>query len=193
MSNKRAATVFLLIPLVGAVWAQPQMDADGDGLVSRDEYQQQADERFARLDADSDGYLSPGELRRTGERHRFAPPHDRRRPLFDRADADGDGRLSVAEFEAFLPDGGGERFGNADRDADGYLTPEELRHSIRALSRRHAMQPFGDADTDGDGALSLAEIQAVRPQITVERFTQIDRNGDGLITPDEQPRPMRRF
>ena len=41
------------------------------------------------------------------------------------------------------------------------------------------------ADTDGDGAISLPELQVVRPDATVERFVELDANGDGLLTPDE--------
>ena len=41
------------------------------------------------------------------------------------------------------------------------------------------------ADIDGDGAISLPELQAVRPDVTGERFLELDASGDGLLTPDE--------
>jgi Ca2+-binding EF-hand superfamily protein len=42
------------------------------------------------------------------------------------------------------------------------------------------------ADTDADGAISLSELQAVRPDVTGERFQKLDASGDGLLTPDER-------
>jgi hypothetical protein len=41
------------------------------------------------------------------------------------------------------------------------------------------------ADTDADDAISLPELQAVRPDVTGERFQELDASGDGLLTPDE--------
>jgi len=81
-----------------------------------------------------------------------------------------------------------ERF---DRDRDGRLDAQERRHAIRALrriARRMAMQdrragaagaPRADA-----GARREARIRAL-----VQRF---DRNGDGVVSPDEMPPGMAR-
>jgi hypothetical protein len=41
------------------------------------------------------------------------------------------------------------------------------------------------ADTAGEGGFSLPVVQVVRPAATVERFVELDANGDGLLTPDE--------
>ena len=40
-------------------------------------------------------------------------------------------------------------------------------------------------DTNGDGSVDLAEIQAARPDFTLEKFNQADGNGDGLLSRDE--------
>lgn len=40
-------------------------------------------------------------------------------------------------------------------------------------------------DTNGDGAVDLAEMQAAKPDFTVEKFNQADANGDGLLSRDE--------
>lgn len=40
-------------------------------------------------------------------------------------------------------------------------------------------------DTNGDGSVDLAEMQAARPDFTVEKFNTADGNGDGLLSRDE--------
>lgn len=40
-------------------------------------------------------------------------------------------------------------------------------------------------DTNGDGFVDLAEMQAVRPGITAERFGELDADGNGQLSPDE--------
>jgi EF-hand domain/EF hand len=98
-------------------------------------------------------------------------------------DNDGDGRISLQEYQQRAA----ERFARLDRDGDGYLDRNELR-GPREHGPGGRGAAFGGADADGDGALSLAEIQAVRPGMTAERFAELDTNHDGLITPDERPR-----
>lgn len=36
-----------------------------------------------------------------------------------------------------------------------------------------------EADTNGDGLLSVAEVQAVYPDVTAEQFAAMDLNADG--------------
>ncbi len=42
-----------------------------------------------------------------------------------------------------------------------------------------------DVDTDGDGFASMAELQAIYPDLTEEQFLEIDTDGDGLINDEE--------
>lgn len=100
------------------------------------------------------------------------------------ADVDGDGRVSLQEFEQRAA----ERFARLDRDGDGYLDRSELRGAREGLRAGGRRGPFAAADADGDGALSLTELQAVRPDMTADRFAELDTNHDGRITPDERPR-----
>ena len=42
-------------------------------------------------------------------------------------------------------------------------------------------QGLADLDADGNGTLSLAELQAVYPNLTEEGFTAIDTSADGAV------------
>jgi hypothetical protein len=110
------------------------LDADGNGLISRDELiaahvrmateraARMADRRLAAQDANGDGQLSAAEL--------AAPPMPPKR-LFERADTDGDGAISEAEFEAAM-ERMGDRIGKGGRGG------------------RHGHGWWGDDDNGGD-------------------------------------------
>jgi len=101
-------------------------------------------------------------------------------------DSDGDGVVTRSEYDA----ASAERFGRLDVNGDGVLTREELRGGFargrHEFGERRA-ERMAAVDTDGDGAWSLAEMQAVRPELTQEQFNALDANGDGLVTADERP------
>ncbi|MEM9550076.1 MAG: hypothetical protein AAGA05_02805 [Pseudomonadota bacterium] len=42
-----------------------------------------------------------------------------------------------------------------------------------------------ELDTNGDGVLTLDEVQAAFPEITVENFAAMDVNADGALDGDE--------
>jgi hypothetical protein len=42
-----------------------------------------------------------------------------------------------------------------------------------------------EADTNGDGVLTIDEVQALYPDITVEQFTAMHVNADGALDDDE--------
>lgn len=79
----------------------------------------------------------------------------------------------------------GQMADGADADADGIVSPDELRASLA-----DRLTTF---DTDGDGTLSLAEFEAmhaamIRPMM-VDRFQALDEDGDGRVTADEMTAP----
>ncbi|HEX5046851.1 MAG TPA: hypothetical protein VFX89_06980 [Gammaproteobacteria bacterium] len=101
-------------------------------------------------------------------------------------DKDGDGALSLDEFRAARDAQIEQRFEQLDANHDGKLTPDELKAGPRRFGA--AWRDYrSNIDTNGDGAWSFDELQSVFPSITIERFNKLDKNGDGLITPDEQP------
>ena len=44
-----------------------------------------------------------------------------------------------------------------------------------------------EADKNGDGKVTYDELKAVLPKLTPERFKQMDRNGDGVLSKEDRP------
>ncbi|MEM6711311.1 MAG: hypothetical protein AAF590_03415 [Pseudomonadota bacterium] len=116
-------------------------DADGDRMISLEEFQAVTGDRFASMDADGDGLVSPAEM----VAERTARAEERAAMRIERADANGDGFLSLEEATA----ASGERFARIDRNDSGTLEPRELRRSLR-----------GHRDDRGD----QSEVPAVQPE-----------------------------
>lgn len=105
-----------------------RQDANGDGLLSRNEIPEQVRERIMAADANGDGALSREELREAMPRGPRAPggeevsPEERRARMMERLDANGDGKLQVSE----LPERMRERMAQADVNHDGVLSDQEM-------------------------------------------------------------------
>lgn len=57
---------------------------------------------------------------------------------------------------------------------------------LGATSLAYAMSEQAAAiDTNGDGVLTIDEVQAVYPDVTVESFTTMDLNADGALDEEE--------
>ena len=94
------------------------------------------------------------------------------------ADTNGDGMISRAEAAA-LPMI--ERHFNViDTNADGQVTPDELR----AAHERRRAERFKQVDADGDGRVSRAEAEGQAPGLA-KRFERLDANRDGFLVPEE--------
>jgi hypothetical protein len=128
--------------LAGAAMGQMRFDADGDGAVSRQEFDESharaAGERFARLDSDADGSLTQAELDAARERMRA-----HRGERAERIDTDGDGAWSLPELQAVRPGMTAEQFNRLDRNADGLIQSDE----------RPRRGPGGPRGARGHGAL----------------------------------------
>jgi Ca2+-binding EF-hand superfamily protein len=108
-----------------------QIDADGDGVLSRAEVERALPRiapEFERIDRDGDGrvsraelaaYLQPAKSRPRAQGEGGFAAH------YQRADADGDGVLSRAECERNLPRLA-LKFDRIDLDRDGMLSRAEL-------------------------------------------------------------------
>lgn len=108
----------------GVALAQGRFDANGDGVVSLEEFQaaraREAAERFAALDTDGDGLLSPQEL--DAARGELVA---RIRERAENIDTDGDGAWSFAELQAVRPNLDVSQFNRMDRNGDGLIGEDE--------------------------------------------------------------------
>src|SRR5262249_42065827 len=103
-----------------------------------------------------------------------------------------------------------ELFGKLDANKDGYITPDEVQESQKALYERL----LRNADKDGDKRLSKEEFQAgLKPDDTPRQplaggqpfgggpqaakgdprafFDRLDANKDGKLSRDELPEQLR--
>lgn len=165
-----ASASFMAIALVGPTAAQTapaaKGDANGDGVLSRDEAMAQADARFDRMDANKDGKLTADEMRPRrpmGESGATPPPPP----------ADG------AAPPPPPPPGAGGRgermFARLDTNSDGVIDREEYR--------AQAAQRFDRMDTNKDGKIDAAERQAARDAMEQMR----GRRGNGGDMPPPPP------
>lgn len=83
-----------------------KMDANGDGMVSKDEWTAFQERTFDALDKDKSGYVTEAEFTATSdERFSFATAAYARglmtKEMFKKIDANGDGKISREEFLAY--------------------------------------------------------------------------------------------
>lgn len=108
-----------------------QLDANGDGEVSRAEMEANGQARFAAADTDGDGFLSPAELEARAEER--AKRHIGR--LMNRADANEDGKLSLDEMKEAMPRRQAT-FEELDADGSGGLTKAEMEAAQKGFWKR---------------------------------------------------------
>ncbi len=142
-----------------------KLDTNGDGVVTMQEMEQRALERFAKADANKDGKVTPEERRAVFEAHK--------QERFAKRDANGNGVLERSELER-MPE---KWFAKLDVNDDGALSADELRNMRGKNRGKH----HRGKDGAGDRTLTQADVSTK----VKERFTKLDKNGDGKLTQDE--------
>lgn len=171
-----------------------RMDTQGSGMVDENEYLADAAARFAKLDANGDGVLTPDELRgehgwhagkaatdksvgaatAPGSRHAAFAQH-----YFDRLDADHDGKVTLNEYLADAS----AHFKRLDANNDGKLDANEIATSQETVRRDQHMAKMmiRHMGAGEDGTVSLDQFLDSAPQ----HFAKMDKNGDGYLSADE--------
>lgn len=130
-------------------------------LLPTENYDEQAMNLVARLDADQNGYLEADEVSRADA--------EQMPGTFEKWDLDGDGKVFAAELADYLA-----------RQAP------LVASRVRATVDDQEDPLFWILDANGDGRISPRELQ-----LAAERFVQFDRNQDGRLTADEMPVVVR--
>lgn len=122
-----------------------EIDTDADGSLTRAEVDAYRTMRFAAMDSDGDGEITPKEKSDGMRAMRFA-----------RLDADSDGMISQAEFMAANTGHrwGGKGFSRMDDDGNGRLSSAEMSKMTERM--------FGHLDDNGDGVVGADELQSMR-------------------------------
>jgi Ca2+-binding EF-hand superfamily protein len=140
-------------------------------------------DQFDAIDTDKNGQLSRDELKawvtaRQQEMQQRIAEH------IKAADANGDGLISLDEAKAKLPMVA-DHFDFLDANKDGQISQAEFeRLRDPGAMRAEVLARLKAADKDGDGKLNLADVQVAFPALAA-RFSQLDKNNDGLLTLDE--------
>jgi Ca2+-binding EF-hand superfamily protein len=107
-----------------------EMDTNGDGVISRAEFDAFYNRRFKQLDANGDGMITADEMRAAHDRM-MENDEGRLEEHFRDADADHDGALS--RDEAVNMPMLSRHFDDVDANKDGKVTLDELRDYIRKM------------------------------------------------------------
>lgn len=179
-----------------------RLDADGDGKVTRAEFEAGVKDRFARFDLNNDGAITDDDLPprmrgkdvlkgdgpmigRGGMGRRHHRPGGRMMGKIMRlrqADANNDGSISLDEAMAFA----NKRFARKDQNGDGVVdqADRDLRKQANIDYRvKRFIHRFGK-DADAAGKVTREQFMARAG----EKFAKLDVNKDGTITRDERGR-----
>lgn len=165
------------LAMSGAAMAQPQdtqrgARMDPNASVSQAEFVERRVARLTAMDADGDGVVSRDEMRA----HRQTRAADMRGRMFERMDADSDGSLTRAEYDAAHERMAermtqrraerGDRAGanRAWRGHRGQRAGMRLDRDGQGVNieqaRQRAAEQFARMDADGDGQVTGAEMRA---------------------------------
>ena len=111
-----------------------ELDADGSGEITSDDFAALRERRFAELDTNGDGSVTKEEFTAAN----MARSAERAERMFDRLDADGDGVLSqdVLAGQGRGDRGGARMLERFDTDNSGGLSAEEFEEARAQMIER---------------------------------------------------------
>ncbi|KAH9754005.1 hypothetical protein WN944_007196 [Citrus x changshan-huyou] len=128
-------------------------------------------EAFSLLDKDGDGCITFEELASAIKSLDQNPTEEEIRNMINEVDLDGNGTIEFLEFlklmatkmkENEAQEELKEAFKVFDKDQDGYISPNELRHVMMNLGEKltdeELEQMILEADSDGDGQVNYEEF-----------------------------------
>ncbi len=107
-----------------------ELDANGDGEVSAEEFEAFRAAKFAEADTNGDGVLSPEEMIARMEAQRVEKMRTR---MLERFDTDGNGTISPEEMAAKGP---GDMIQKMDKDGNGTISEQEFAAMERPMMRK---------------------------------------------------------
>ena len=133
----------------GARPAFSELDANGDGEVSVEEFDAFRAAKFAEADTNGDGVLSPDEMIARMEAQRVEKMRAR---MLERFDTDGNGTISPEEMAA---KGHSDMIQKLDKDGNGTISEQEFAAMERPMMRKgdgsHGMKNTCGKDGWGRG------------------------------------------
>ncbi|MDE0419966.1 MAG: hypothetical protein OXK76_03630 [Gammaproteobacteria bacterium] len=151
-------------------------DADGDGLVTAEEFAAVDPRRFSagiRSPGDRGGWQRrvAGDGTRGLDREAKLQRMEQRRAEIEKRIAEGEKRRQKARRSDFE---------TADSDGDGQLSAEEYGDMPTTLKTARQREMFARLDGNEDGVLTPEEFPSM-----VDRLQALDADGDGLVTREE--------
>lgn len=122
------------------------MDANEDGTVSKQEFNDFQAKHFSQADSNGDGALSSDEhkafmtqMKEMREQAKARKKAKMQQKHFEKLDANGDGKISKNEFKARHE----KHFSLMDHDNDGAITKEDRKYKMKKMHKK--MQHMDDA------------------------------------------------
>jgi Ca2+-binding EF-hand superfamily protein len=157
-------------------------DANGDGVLSKDEVRQARDSFLA------DHPLMRILVQKNQAAVAATPgsPAANAEQMFETlVDTNHDGNLQAGEVRQIVQTGVTALFASADTNRDGQLSPTEVNAALIGMANAAAQTAFNAADIDRNGQISQAEFDKAIVEPANAIFRAMDVNNDGQISPQE--------